>query len=114
MDVASYLIMTVKSRMQGLEAHKYRSTIHCVTEIMKNEGIFAFYKGVGPRLTRVCLEVAITMSLYGEIVKALDVVRRSESLRCVPHLISDDILMLASSRQLVGLEDGSVKCAISK
>lgn len=30
-----------------------------------------FYKGVGPRLTRVCLEVAITMSMYGEIVKAL-------------------------------------------
>lgn len=65
-------IDVVKSRMQGLEAHKYRSTAHCVSEIMKNEGIGAFYKGVGPRLTRVCLEVGITMSLYGEIVKLLD------------------------------------------
>lgn len=62
----------VKSRMQGLDAHKYRSTMHCVTELMKNEGVWAFYKGVGPRLTRVCLEVGITMSLYGEIVKVLD------------------------------------------
>jgi hypothetical protein len=35
------------------------------------EGPLAFDKGVGPRLTRVCLEVGITMSLYGEIVKAL-------------------------------------------
>jgi len=42
--------------MQGLEAHKYRSTVHCVTELMKKEGPMAFYKGVGPRLTRVCLE----------------------------------------------------------
>jgi hypothetical protein len=29
-------------------------------------------QGVGPRMTRVCLEVAITMTMYGEIVKALD------------------------------------------
>lgn len=62
----------VKSRMQGLEANKYRSTGHCIQEILKNEGPLAFYKGVGPRLTRVCCEVGITMSLYGEVVKVLD------------------------------------------
>lgn len=62
----------VKSRMQGLDAAKYRSTGHCIQEILKNEGPLAFYKGVGPRLTRVCCEVGITMSLYGEIVKILD------------------------------------------
>ncbi len=65
-------IDVVKSRMQGLEAAKYKSTLDCVAQVMKNEGIGGFYKGVGPRLTRVCLEVGITMSLYGEIVKALD------------------------------------------
>lgn len=65
-------IDVVKSRMQGLDAHKYRSTAHCVSEIMKHEGPLAFYKGMAPRLTRVCLEVGITMSLYGEIVKVLD------------------------------------------
>jgi len=65
-------IDVVKSRMQGLEAHKYRSAFHCVTEMIKNEGPLAFYKGVAPRLTRVCLEVGITMSLYGEIVKVLN------------------------------------------
>ena len=64
----------VKSRMQGLEADKYRSTMHCASEILKNEGTLAFYKGVGPRLTRVCLEVGITMSIYGEIVRILDLV----------------------------------------
>lgn len=63
---------TVKSRMQGLESHKYKSTMDCVSKLLKNEGPLAFYKGVGPRLTRVCLEVGITMSLYAEIVKVLD------------------------------------------
>lgn len=67
-------IDVVKSRMQGLEAAKYTSTLDCVGKILKNEGIGGFYKGVGPRLTRVCLEVAITMTLYGEIVKFLDTV----------------------------------------
>mmetsp|Transcript_8600 Transcript_8600/g.15594 ORF Transcript_8600/g.15594 Transcript_8600/m.15594 type:complete len:255 (-) Transcript_8600:131-895(-) len=71
-------IDVVKSRMQGLDAHKYKSTMHCVTELLKNEGPLAFYKGVGPRLTRVCLEVGITMSLYGEIVKVLDTVWKTD------------------------------------
>lgn len=65
-------IDVLKSRMQGLDAHKYRSTMHCLSELLRNEGPLALYKGVGPRLTRVCLEVGITMSLYGEIVKVLD------------------------------------------
>mmetsp|Transcript_17944 Transcript_17944/g.40753 ORF Transcript_17944/g.40753 Transcript_17944/m.40753 type:complete len:91 (+) Transcript_17944:57-329(+) len=61
-------------------ASKYRSTAHCVSEIFKNEGFLAFYKGVGPRLTRVCLEVGITMSMYGEIVKAVSrIVNTAES-----------------------------------
>ena len=71
-------IDVVKSRMQGLDAHKYRSTMHCFKEILTHEGPLAFYKGVGPRLTRVCLEVGITMSLYGEIVKALDGVWKTD------------------------------------
>mmetsp|Transcript_12724 Transcript_12724/g.29577 ORF Transcript_12724/g.29577 Transcript_12724/m.29577 type:complete len:164 (+) Transcript_12724:531-1022(+) len=72
----------VKSRMQGLEAHKYRNTIHCIRELIKNEGIMAFYKGVGPRMTRVCMEVGITMSLYGEIVKVVRVFPENGRLLC--------------------------------
>jgi solute carrier family 25 citrate transporter 1 len=65
-------IDVIKSRMQGLDGSKYRSSMHCFTELMKNEGVMALYKGVGPRLSRVCCEVAITMSLYGEVVKVLN------------------------------------------
>lgn len=43
--------------------------MHCLRELIKNEGAMALYKGVGPRLSRVCCEVAITMTLYGEVVK---------------------------------------------
>jgi len=66
-------IDVIKSRMQGLEAHKYKSSMDCLSQLIKNEGILALYKGVGPRLSRVCCEVAITMTLYGEVVKLLNV-----------------------------------------
>ena len=47
-----------------LDSHVRRQATH--------EGFLALYKGVGPRLSRVCCEVAITMSLYGEVVKLLN------------------------------------------
>ena len=65
-------IDVIKSRMQGIEGSKYTSSLHCLTDLIKNEGVLALYKGVGPRLSRVCCEVAITMSLYGEVVKLLN------------------------------------------
>ena len=65
-------IDVIKSRMQGLGAAKYSSSIDCLQQVVKEEGILALYKGVGPRLSRVCCEVAITMSLYGEVVKMLN------------------------------------------
>jgi len=54
----------VKTRMQGLEASKYKNTWHCATQIWKHEGPKAFYKGTVPRLSRVCLDVAITFMIY--------------------------------------------------
>ena len=54
----------VKTRMQGLEAAKYKSTADCFLQIWKNEGPTAFYKGTVPRLGRVCLDVAITFMIY--------------------------------------------------
>ena len=57
-------IDVVKTRMQGLEASKYKSTVDCAVQIWKNEGPAAFYKGTVPRLSRVCLDVAITFMIY--------------------------------------------------
>lgn len=63
---------TVKSRMQGLDAARYRSSIDCLRQIVLNEGPKALYKGVGPRMIRAMLDVAITMSCYSEILKLIE------------------------------------------
>ncbi|XP_051973721.1 tricarboxylate transport protein A, mitochondrial-like isoform X3 [Xyrauchen texanus] len=68
----------VKTRMQGLEAHRYKSTMDCAFQILKNEGPQAFYKGTVPRLGRVCLDVAIVFVLYEEIVKLLNKIWRTD------------------------------------
>jgi len=70
--LAFHGIDVVKSRMQGLESHKYLSSWDCTLQIFRNEGIAGLYKGVAPRLLRVCCETAITLSLYPEIVKAIN------------------------------------------
>jgi len=72
--IAFHGIDVVKSRMQGLEAHKYKGSIDCARQLFNQGGVAALYKGVVPRLTRVCAEVAITMTLYGEVVQLIDVI----------------------------------------
>lgn len=62
----------IKTRMQGLEAHKYKNTWDCAKKIWKNEGALAFYKGTIPRLGRVCADVALVFVLYEETVKVLN------------------------------------------
>jgi len=72
--IAFHGIDVVKSRMQGLHGNKYKGSVDCVRQLFAEGGIAALYKGVVPRLTRVCAEVAITMTLYGEVLKVLEVV----------------------------------------
>lgn len=59
----------VKTRMQGLEASKYKSTFDCAKTIMVNEGPKAFYKGTIPRMSRVVLDVAITFMIYDSFME---------------------------------------------
>lgn len=59
----------VKTRMQGLEAARYKSTADCIMQIWRNEGLAAFYKGTVPRLGRVCLDVAITFMIYDSFME---------------------------------------------
>ena len=57
-------IDVIKTRMQGLEASKYRNSLHCALCVLREEGLKGFYKGTVPRLSRVCLDVAITFIIY--------------------------------------------------
>ncbi|KAF7636418.1 hypothetical protein Mgra_00004204, partial [Meloidogyne graminicola] len=65
-------IDVVKTRMQGLEAKKYKNTFDCARQIWVKEGFFAFYKGTVPRLSRVCLDVAITFMIYDSIMEVFN------------------------------------------
>lgn len=62
----------IKTRLQGLDAHKYKNTFDCAVKIFKNEGLKAFYKGTVPRLSRVCLDVAITFMIYDALKELID------------------------------------------
>jgi len=65
-------IDVVKTRMQGLESHKYKNSIDCAYQIATKEGILSFYSGVMPRLVRVSMDVAFVFTLYHEVNKLLD------------------------------------------
>jgi len=62
----------VKTRMQGLEASKYKNTFDCARQIMVNEGPRAFYKGTIPRMSRVVLDVAITFMIYDSFMEVFN------------------------------------------
>jgi len=52
--LASYPLDTVRRRMMMTsgEAVKYRSSMHCLTEVVKNEGIKSLFKGAGANVLR--------------------------------------------------------------
>lgn len=62
----------VKTRMQGLGAARYRNVADCALQILRQEGLRAFYKGATARLARVCLDVTVVMVLYEQFSKVLD------------------------------------------
>jgi len=52
--LASYPIDTIRRRMMMTsgEAVKYKSSLHCCTEIVKNEGVKSLFKGAGANILR--------------------------------------------------------------
>ncbi|RVE63865.1 hypothetical protein OJAV_G00140720 [Oryzias javanicus] len=87
----------VKTRMQGLEAYRYKNTMDCAFQILKHEGLQAFYKGTVPRLGRVCLDVAIVFVIYEEVVKLLNNVGDAVE---APKQSTDQCLMLCTTQHL--------------
>ncbi|CAM9102361.1 unnamed protein product [Ectocarpus sp. 13 AM-2016] len=57
----------VKTRMQGVDAAKYKNTVDCFRQIIKDEGVKGFYKGVVPRLGRVVPGQGIIFMSYERI-----------------------------------------------
>ncbi len=65
--MANNPIDVIKTRLQGVEAHRYNGFLDCGRQIMSEAGVFGFYSGVVPRLARVILDVALTFSIFGAL-----------------------------------------------
>ena len=68
------VVDVVKTKMQGLEASQYRNSFHCLTQIVKKDGVLALWRGTGPRLTRVCFSGGIIFASYEQIMRSLNMV----------------------------------------
>ena len=55
---------TIKTRMQGLEAKRYSSTLHCVASVVRSEGMRALFKGLSMRLARAVPGQGIIFASY--------------------------------------------------
>ena len=57
----------VKTRMQGIDGAKYKSTFQCAGQVWKQGGPLGFYSGFWPRLCGVLLDVGIVFSVYNSL-----------------------------------------------
>ena len=71
---ANMPVDVVKTRMQGLEAVEYKNSLHCARLVLRREGPKAFYKGTVPRLSKVCIEVALAFVVYESVVDLLNTI----------------------------------------
>lgn len=69
--LANNPIDVIKTNMQGLDAHKFNGFSDCARHILREEGIRGFYKGVGPRLARVTLDVGLTFAIFNSIKRKI-------------------------------------------
>ena len=69
--MANNPIDVIKTRMQGVDAHKYNGFFDCGSQILKASGPMGFYSGAGPRLARVILDVALTFSIFGALKRKI-------------------------------------------
>ncbi|CAM9366730.1 unnamed protein product [Ectocarpus fasciculatus] len=70
--VVTHPIDTVKSNLQGLSAGKYSGSLDCARQIMASSGVSGLFRGLSPRICRVCLEIGLQFSLYDSICRFMD------------------------------------------
>jgi len=70
--VVSQPIDTVKANMMGLEAHRYRSSLGCLADLVRAGGVSCLFYGVGPRVVRVFIEVGLQFSLFESVSRLID------------------------------------------
>lgn len=61
----------VKTKMQGQDAGKYKGFADCFASVYRNHGFMGFYMGIGPRLFRVVLDVALTFAIFHQLKRTV-------------------------------------------
>ena len=69
--MANNPVDVVKTKMQGIDAHKYNGFADCFGQIYRNQGIKGFYMGIGPRLVRVVLDVSLTFAIFHQLKRTV-------------------------------------------
>jgi len=64
-------IDVIKTKMQGLDAHRYTGAMDCIKKTWAEDGFKGFYKGTGARLGRVSLDVALTFFFVEKVTKII-------------------------------------------
>jgi solute carrier family 25 citrate transporter 1 len=54
----------VKTRMQGLQGHRFRNSWHCLTTIIAHEGLSVLASGLWPRTVKSALGAGLTFSIF--------------------------------------------------
>ena len=54
----------VKTRMQSMEAHRYKGSLDCLLVIVKEEGYGALFRGIIPRMIRKVPGQMILFNVY--------------------------------------------------
>ncbi|TKY88090.1 hypothetical protein EX895_003186 [Sporisorium graminicola] len=58
----------LKTRMQAIDAARYRSTWHCLTQILRSEGVSALWRGSVSRSMRLIVSGGVIFSVYEQVV----------------------------------------------
>lgn len=69
----------LKTKMQGLNANRYTSTLHCLKTIVREEGVLVLYSGLGARLGRAVPGQGIIFASYEVFSRFV-----TSSLSCLP------------------------------
>lgn len=74
--VITYPILLVKSRLQAMskstdQSMRYAGTVDALRRIVRDEGVGAFYSGMGTKITQTVLAAALMFTAKEEITKAV-------------------------------------------
>jgi solute carrier family 25 citrate transporter 1 len=58
----------VKTKMQSLDANKYKSVLGCLRSVVQDQGVFGLWKGAVPRLGRLVFSGGIVFTVYEAVI----------------------------------------------